>query len=201
MAIIYGIIDSERRLLKKLQDQVNTTEKNKDSPLHQGVKGELKVLNKLSELDDNFHIFCGLRIDLGRLVTYNRRQDLRKAQMDFVVVSKRGVVLIEAKNWSDEYLAKHKKYGLIIPQEQVDRAGRVLWIALNSWPCSLKNPSVTRVLLSTHGNMQYDPQFKFVNVKDLNNINYFIKTRTEKFSDEIAQHVIDFLKRYVPNLY
>ena len=228
MAIIYGITDSERRLLKKLPDEVKTIEdiprvlkekkqefdsieddgfvnrirrwntkrqitrieKNKGSPLHRGAKGEILVLDKLSELDDNYHVLCGLRIDLGHYVTYHRRKNLRSAQMDFVVVSNRGVVVIEAKHWSDEYLSKNTKYGGIIPHEQVDRAGMVLYIELSSY---LKNPPVTKVVLATHGNIQYDPNYKFVSVKDLNNINSFIQTRYERFSDEIVRGVVERL--------
>lgn len=186
VAIIYGIPDSKRRFLKKLPNE------NKGSPLYRGAKGELTVLDKLSELDDNYHVLCGVRIDLGHLVTYPLRKtkDLRKAQMDFVVVSKRGIVVIEAKNWSDEYLSKSIQHGGIIPHEQVDRAGLVLWIKLSS---SLKNPPVTKVVLAIQGNMKYDPTYKFVEVTDLNNINYFIQTRSERFSNQEVQRVVDRL--------
>jgi len=229
VAIIYGITDSERRLLKKLPKEVesiediprvhqkmkqefdsiedigtinkfkrwnkkreiNKIEKNKGGPLYRGAKGELKTLKKLSELDDNYHVLCYVKIDLGRYVTYpyRRTKDLRSAQMDFVVVSKRGVVLIEVKNWSDEYVAKNKKQGGRIPHEQVDRAGLVLWIELQSWR-SPKKPPVTKVLLSTYGNMEYDPAYKGVYVKNLNNINYFIQNRYEQFSDKEVERIL-----------
>ena len=236
MAIIYGIPDSKRRLLKKLPDevktiediprvlkekkqefdsieddgftnrlkrwnkkrQINQIEKNKGSPLHRGAKGESIVLKKLSELDDDYHVLCGVRIDLGRYVTYpyRRKKNLRSAQMDFVVVSKKGVVVIEAKNWSDEFLSKNREQGGLIPHEQVDRAGLVLHIELSSY---LKNPPITKVVLATHGNMQYDPNYKFVSVKDLNNINSFIQNRYERFSDEMVEGVVNRLKWYVTN--
>ena len=171
--------------------------KSKKSPLYHGAKGELKVLKKLLELDDNYYVLCDVKIDLGRLVTYPLRKtkNLRKAQMDFVVVSKRGVVVIEAKNWSDEYLANSIEHGGIIPHEQVDRAGLVLYIALSS--PSLKKPPVTKVVLATQGNMQYDPKYKMVNVKDLNTINHFIQTRYERFSDKEVRLVVKRLRWYV----
>lgn len=234
MAIIYGITDSERRLVKKLPKEVKTIQdipkvhqemnqefnsiedkglgnkfkrwskkrqinklvKNKGSPLYRGAKGELKVLDKLSELDDNYHVLCGVRIDIGHYVTYPYRKtkNLRSAQMDFVVVSNRGIVVIEAKNWSDDYLSKNRKHGGLIPHEQVDRAGLVLYIKLSSY---LKNPPITKVVLATQGNMQYDPNYEFVNVKDLNNINFFIQNRYERFPDEIVKGVVERLKWYV----
>ena len=113
--------------------------------------------------------------------------------MDFVVVSKRGVVLIEVKNWSSGF---SKKYGGLSPHEQVDRAGMVLWITLKSWR-SPKNPSAANVLLSVQGNMDYDHNYKFVNVKNLNNINYFIENRGEQFSDKEVKRVVDRLEKYL----
>lgn len=118
------------------QRQVNRFEKNKDDPFHAGASGELSVLGKLSELPDNFHVMCGLNFELPNYVTYNGRKNLKSAQMDFVVVSNRGIILIEVKNWSNQYYNQNDN---LSPHEQVDRAGRVLWIALKSWR-SPKNP-------------------------------------------------------------
>jgi len=161
--------------------KINKIEDNIDSPLHKGAKGEIQVLDKLSELSDDYHVMCGVEMDLGRYITYNRRRNLRSAQMDFVVVSKRGVILIEAKNWSSTYIKQHSG---LSPHEQVDRAGRVLWIKLKSSWFSLKNPRVNNVLLSTQASMKYDHRYRFVNVKHLININSFIQSREEQFSDK-----------------
>jgi len=183
MAIIYGIPHTVR-ILEKLPYQSS-----KRSPRYRGKKGELKVLDKLSELDNSYHILCGMWIVLTH----------KKAQIDFVVVSKRGIISIEVKDWSKEYLLKEqayrKKYGGSSPHFQADMCGRVLWIELKSIT-SLSNPPVTKVLLEIHGNMQEDSQYKFVNVKDLSNINSFIQTRNEKLSDEQVQEVIEFLRIY-----
>jgi len=103
------------------QRQVNKFEKNKDNPFHAGAKGELSVIDKLSELSDDYHVLCGLNIGLDHWVTYNGKKNLRSAQMDFVVVSYKGVILIEVKNWSTRYYNEHRN---ISPHEQVDRARR-----------------------------------------------------------------------------
>jgi len=188
MAIIYGIPDSERRLSKLPYKSI---------PLSRGAKGESKVLKKLSELDNGYHVLCDVRVDLGRLVTYRNKKKIRKATMDFVVVSKRGVVIIEAKNWSDEFQLKYikytKKYGGITPHEQVDGYGLVLFVELNPRG-STKKIQVTQVLLATSGNMQYDPAYSTVNVKNLNNINFFIQNKGTQFSDEEVKEIIDRLR-------
>ena len=185
-----GIFNKEQ---KETISEIQEFAELKKDPFYVGAKGELDVLKKLSQLNDDYHVMCGVTMDLGRYITYNGKKNLRSAQMDFVVVSKRGVVLIEVKNWSSNF---SRRYQGLSPYEQVERAGRVLWIALKSWR-SPRNPSVTSVLLSTQGNMQYDSRYKFVNVKDMKNINYFIENRYEQFPDNEVDRLVDRLKGHV----
>jgi len=182
VAIIHGTPDSDK------------PKRPQGSRGYRGKKGEEKVLKKLKELDNSYHVLCNVKINSYPFVIKDY-----KAQIDFVVISKRGIVSIEVKNWSDEYYSKHKKYGYPSPHLQVDRSGYVLWKTLHFRPCNLENPPVTRVLLSTYGNIPYDPQFKFVNVKDLNNINNFLQNQIEKLSEDKVRYVVDYLERYVPN--
>ena len=177
---------------KEQINEVKTFATIEKSNVHKGAKGEIQALKKLSELSDDYHIFCGVRAILPRYVTYNGRKNLRSAQMDFIVVSKKGVILIEVKNWSSKFYRESNK---ISPHEQVDRAGRVLWITLNSW--LNPSPRVTNVLLSIQDNMKYDPRFKFVLVSNLEKINYFIENRKEEFSDNEVERIVDRLRNYV----
>lgn len=183
------------------RDQINevkTFAEIEQSNEHKGAKGEVRALKRLSELSDNYHIFCGIEAKLPNYVTYNGRRNLRTAQLDFVVVSKKGIVLVEVKNWSDKFYRETNK---IQPHEQVDRAARVLWIVIKSrwgwWKTKL--PRVTSVLLSIQGNMRYDPNYKFVNVTNLDRINYFIENRREELSDEDVQKLVKMLKNHVSN--
>jgi len=185
-----GIFNKEQ---DKTISEIKEFDKLKADPFYAGAKGEIDVLKKLSQLSDDYHVLCGLDIGLDHYVTYKRRKDLRSAQMDFVVVSKRGIILIEVKNWSSGY---YKNHGGLSPHEQVDRAGLVLWIKLKSWR-SPKNPSPSSVLLAVQGNMDYDHKYKFVNVKNLNTINYFIENKREQFSDKEAKRVVGRLEKYL----
>jgi len=172
----------------KLKRQIKKIEENKDSPLHKGAKGEIKVLEKLRELNDDFHIMCGLNIDLGKYVSYEGEWNLRSAQMDYVVVSKRGVLLIEVKNWSPDFAKQHKR---LSPYEQVDRAGRVLWITIQDW---VRKPFVTNVLLTIRGNLQYNPIYKYIYVKNMDNINSFIQSRYEQLSEQEVNLIVNRIK-------
>ena len=172
---------------------INKFEKNKDDPFHAGAKGELSTLDVLKQLPNDYHLMCGVKLVLPKYVTYNGQRNLRTAQMDFVVVSKRGVILIEVKNWSTSYYNKNEN---LSPHEQVDRAARVLWISLQSWR-SPKSPKVKSVVLATKGNMQYDPRYKFVSVSDLDKINSFLQNRKEEFSDKEVKRIVGRLKDHV----
>lgn len=174
----------KKRQIDKIKDNIDGVE-------HAGAKGEILALEKLSELPDDYHVFCGVNKDLGKYVTYRRRRDLKSTQMDFVVVSKRGVVVIEVKNWSAKYYKNH--YGLR-PHEQVDRAGRVLWIKLKSSWFRPKDPQVTSVLLSIQGSIPSDPNYGYVVVKNLNDINSYIQNKVEQFSEKEVKRLIDRVK-------
>ena len=93
---------------KEKINEIKTFATIEKSIIHKGAKGELRVFDKLSQLSDEYHILCGLNIGLRYYVTYNNRKNLRSAQMDFVVVSKKGVILIEVKNWSTQYYNQNK---------------------------------------------------------------------------------------------
>jgi len=156
----------------------------------------VRALKKLSELSDDYHILCGIRAELPHYVTYNGRKNLRSAQLDFVVISKKGIILIEVKNWSDKFYRETNK---IRPHEQVDRAGRVLWIVIKTrwgW-LKTQTPRVTSILLSIQGNMKCDPNYKFVNVCDLDRINYFIEKRKEELTDKDVEKLVTILKDHV----
>ena len=111
--------------------------------------------------------------------------------MDLVVVSTKGVFLIEVKNWSDDYVKNNEK---LDPHEQADRAGLVLWIFLKS---IIKNIRVTNVLLSIQDNLQYSSYYKAVYVSSLEKINGFLEDRQEILSDKEVKKIVDNLKYYV----
>jgi hypothetical protein len=170
------------------QRQVNKFTKNRNNPLHAGAKGENKVIEKLSSLSDDYHVLCGVRIGLPFTVRYNGQKNLRSAQMDFVVVSKKGVFLIEVKNWSNNYVKNHDGFS---PYEQTDRAGRVLWITLKR---SFINARVTNVLLSIQDNIQYNENYRAVFVSSLEKINGFLENRQEVLSEKDVKKIVEHLK-------
>ncbi|MCH7969401.1 MAG: NERD domain-containing protein [Thaumarchaeota archaeon] len=160
----------------------------KKSPEYIGALGEVSVLQKLSQLSNEYHVFCDVRVELDRYVTYGGRRNLKSAQMDFVIVSKRGVVMIEVKNWSMGFYKQNKAFN---PHEQTDRAGRVLWIFLKSWRF---NPNVKNVLLSIRGNISYNQSYKAVFVSSLDKINDVIQNKLDSLSEKDVNKIVKKLK-------
>ncbi len=172
----------------RLKRQYRKFDEKRDDPFHAGAKGENQVLDKLSQLGDEYHVLCGVRLGLSHYISYNGEKNLKSAQIDFAVVSKKGVYVIEVKNWSDNYV-KQKNY--FSPHEQAGRAGRLLWHVLKSWR---KAPRVTSVVLSIKGNIKYDPNYKVVFVANINNINKFLENRDNALSDKEVKKIIKKLK-------
>ena len=175
---------NKKRELKKFEE-------NREDPFYAGAKGELEVLQTLSKLSDDYYVFCGLDIELGRWLSYQGERNLKSAQMDFVVVSRRGVILIEVKNWSTRYLKEHDGLN---PYEQTERAGKVLWAFLQT---DYINPRVTNVLLPLQNNMKYNRDYKYVLVSKSNEINSFIEKKEFELSENVVNEVIEELKKYV----
>ena len=108
-----------------------------------------------------------------------------------VVVSSKGVILIEVKNWSTGFLITTNKLN---PYEQTDRAGRVLWITLQGW---WSGHRVTNVLLSIQSNMPYNPNYRAVYVKNLDKINNFLENRGEVLSQKDVKKIVNKLRDHV----
>lgn len=228
MAVIYGRADSERQLLDRYPDRVQSMGdiarveaemqdelgsepgglvakiqkwmlrrqydkfgRNRNSPFHAGASGENSVLERLSELGDGYHVLCGVRIGLPYYISYNGVKNLKSAQIDFVVASRRGVYAIEVKNWSDEYVRRGDYFS---PHEQAGRAGRLLWHVLKSWRSA---PRVTGVVLSIRGNIRYDPAYGTVFVADIDNINRLLEDRDDHIPAKEVARIVGRLRDHV----
>ena len=169
--------------------QISKFENNEKNPLLAGAKGENKVIDELLNLDDSYHILCGIEVTLSRWVTYNGKKNLKSAQMDIIVVCPKGVFMIEVKNWSDNYVRNNTN---LSPYEQTERAGRVLWILLQD---VINGTRVTNILLSIQGNIEYNQNYRSVFVSSLNKINQFLENRQDSLDEKDVNKIVNNLKR------
>jgi len=188
---LFGIISSEIKRFH-YKRQVDKFQYKKIGKLKTGTHGENDVIDKLSKMDDSYHILCGIEIELDYWVTYNGKKNLKSAQMDLVVVCPKGVFMIEVKNWTDKYADQNKK-GLS-PYEQAERAGRVLWITLQNKVGDIR---VTNILLSIKGNLPYNQNYRSVFVSSLDTINEFLEKRQNILNEKEIEKIVKDLKGYV----
>ena len=166
--------------------QIGKIDRGMKDPLRAGARGEKNVLDKLSALDDSYYVFCDLRVRLPYAVRYRGQKNLRSAQMDLVVACLKGVFLVEVKNWSDRY-AMNPGWS---PHEQTERAGRVLWIALQN---TIGGVRVVNILLSMRGNIQYDSNYRSVWVSDPDRIAGFLKNKPDALAPPDLERVLAVL--------
>ncbi len=174
---------------KETISEIKEFDKIKEDPFYAGAKGENKVIDELSKLDDSFHILAGVEVHLSRWITYNGKKNLKSAQMDIVVVCPKGVFMIEVKNWSDNYVKNNTN---LSPYEQTERAGRVLWVFLQS---VIKGTRVTNILLSIQGNMPYNQNYRSVYVSSLDRINQFLEKRQDELNEKDVDKIVKNLQR------
>jgi len=80
------------------------------------------------------------------------------------------------------------------PYEQTDRAGRVLWIALQD---VIKNIRVTNVLVSIQGNLKYNERYRAVFVSSLARINQFLEKRQDSLCQREVKKIVNSSKHNV----
>lgn len=181
----------------ELVKKVDRFEKIKKDSFYYGAKGEIEVLKRLSELGEDYKILCGLNIELDDWQNYYGEYNLKSSQMDLVVVSNKGVFVIEVKNWTDEYLDKHNG---LYPHEQVDRAGHLLYKFIQSFignKIQLRKNHLNKVLVSIKSNLRYDPNYWSVKVKNVSEINSYIKGKKDVLEDDEVNKIKNLLKPFV----
>lgn len=164
----------------------------KDESSHVEISDEIKTIEVLSQLPNEYHVLYGVNIELSNSITYHGKKELKSAQMDFVVISKKGVVLIEIKNGNNQ----HNQNENITHHEKADMDAKVLWNFLKSWR-NPKSPGVESVALSVKENIQPDPKYKSVAVSNLDKINSFLQSRPDEFSEQEVKRIVNRIKGHI----
>ena len=152
--------------------------------LYYGALGELETLRKLTNLNNNYHVFCGVKIRFKNYIEYGGKKNLRSAQLDIAVAGPTGIYVIEVKNWSNEYIST---YGGLSPHEQVDRAGEILSKRLNL--------PVKRIVTSIRKNINQDDNFN-VSVVNVENLLDFIGNSHPVLNPKELKKAVKILSKY-----
>jgi len=181
--------EQQAELLKKIA----TLKGIKTDSYYSGAYGEIVALKQLSKLSDNYHILCGVNIELKNWHSHHGSK-IKTAQIDFLVISNKGIFIIEVKNWSDNYNGHHMS-----PHEQLERTNRVLYIFLkeelgDSVPIKGR---LYNLLLPIKNNMRYDQDYKYIFVYSLDKINNFIDSKQSVLHDYEVEEIVDCLESHI----
>ena len=183
---IKNCLSTQKTLIEKLKEDPESVFQSENSesssrikylenllqdPRYFGAIGEEKTLKTLTSLNDDYHVLCDVQIRLSDYIWYNGKKNLKSAQIDFVVVGPTGIYAIEVKNWSNQLYNNNTDF---TPHEQVQRAGKVLWVHLSN-KYIFHKPHVTNIVVPVQYNMNYQQNFKNVFVKNLYSLNGFIE--------------------------
>lgn len=172
----------------ELINKIDALNEIKTDPYYSGAYGERLALKELSKLNDDYNILCGVNIELDKWHSFHGNK-IKNAQIDFLVVSNKGVSIIEVKNWSDRY--QNNDYGLS-PQEQLERANRILYIFLKEELGDYITISgkLNNILLPIKNNIQYDPYYKRILVSSLDNINNLITNKRDVLMESEVERLV-----------
>lgn len=109
-----------KRRLQPLPDNLEMIKKIKKTNEYKGAVGELEVIKNLENLPEDYFLLNDLFLELDEYIIFHGTK-IRSAQIDHLVVGPTGVYVIEAKNWSYEYVQKvfsENSYTLTIKFEE-----------------------------------------------------------------------------------
>lgn len=163
-----------------------------------GAKGEYAVEQELRKLPNNFYVINDYKLDFVRpIINKQTGEKIFSIQIDHLVVSPGGVFILETKNWSQKSI---KSINLRSPIEQIQRSSYALFvfinknISMNTHHWGSKQISLKNVLVMT--GVSTDEKFKFIAVKQLNQLNKYLKYFDAIFSDDEVEWLAKTLVNY-----
>jgi|GEM_PF-1182327 len=163
-----------------------------------GAKGEYAVEQELKKLPDNFYVLNDFRLKFAKPIVNRQTGDrIFSIQIDHLVVSPGGVFLLETKNWSQNSI---NSLNLRSPVDQIQRSSYALFVFMNNtisidthhW--GSKQISLKNVLVMT--GVSTEEKFKFIAVKQLNQLNKYLKYFDAIFSDDEVKWLAKTLVNY-----
>jgi len=186
-------------VIKRIEHTVSVI--NENSSLIYGSIGEIKAIEILKQLPEQYYIINDVRKKFDPPM-YNKNEGDRiySIQLDHIVIGPTGIFIIETKYWSQKSI--ENKY-LFSPVKQLKRSSYALFVLLNGIIKDRKiavfsnnwgqfKISISNILLML--NTSTDQQFQFIKILTEDNlINYITKGRTVFNKDQI-KYLVGILK-------
>jgi len=163
-----------------------------------GAKGEYAVEQELKKLPDNFYVINDYRLNFTRPIINKKNGDkIFSIQIDHLVISPRGIFLLETKNWSNRSI---RSLNLRSPIDQIQRSSYALFvfinnnISINSHHWGSKQISLKSVLVMVGATT--NQKFQFVKIKELKALNRYLKYFEPIYTDQetkwLAKTLLDY---------
>jgi hypothetical protein len=193
-------IDKRAKSFTEEMEFLNT-QLNNNSSLIYGSIGELKAIEVLKQLPNEYYIINDFRESFNPpLYSKNENERIYSIQLDHVVVGPTGIYVIETKYWSQKSINSST---LFSPIKQLKRGGFALFIVINDF---IKNNrakvffnnwgqlkvSVSNILLMM--NSSTNEQFQFVKILTENNILGYITKRPIIFNEDQIKYIVNQIK-------
>ena len=163
-----------------------------------GAKGEFAVEQELKKLPNNFYVINDYRLNFTRpMINKQTGEKIFSIQIDHLVVSPGGVFILETKNWSRRSI---ESLNLRSPIEQIQRSSYALYVfinnnfSINSHHWGSKHISLKNILVMTGAST--NQKFQYVKVKDLKELNVYLKYFDAIYSDNETKWLASALLDY-----
>ena len=171
-------------------------------PLIAGAIGENLVAKELQKISTTSVLFNDFSIYFSKPIYYKKEnQRIRSIQLDHLLVTKAGIFIVEAKNWSKKSL---RRLDLRSPISQMQRSSYALYTLLNG-----KESEVEAYINEHHWgareipirnivamiNNKPEETFRFVTIKKLDELNDYINYFDPIFDDAEVLGIAKYLKR------
>jgi len=204
--ILYLKNNQDFEVEKRSNDKIKSIEHtvsviNSNSSLLYGSIGEIKAIELLKQLPEQYYIINDVRRKFDPPI-YNKNENDRiySIQIDHIVIGPTGIFIIETKYWSQKSI--DNKY-LFSPVKQLRRSSYALFVLLNGIINDRKIPefsnnwgqfkiSISSVLLMV--NASTDQQFQFVKVLTEDNLINYIKKGNVIFNEKQIKYLVNILK-------
>ena len=158
----------------------------RDSSDYKGAIAELEMIEYLKRLPNNYFVFNDITL-YSYEYHYYHGKPLKSAQIDHLVLSSKGIFIIEVKYWSKKF-TESKDYQN--PYEQVERASTLCWFLLKD---DFKNIK-TRAVLAYKETIPQKDLTSRVKTLQIPYINQYITGNY--FQDILTKHQLNELVNY-----
>jgi hypothetical protein len=172
--------------VKRAKDGLDAIEATLKSGAYYGALAEVKMIELLSKLPDNYYVINDVTLKLNKSVRFDNAW-LSSAQIDHLVIGPAGVFVIEVKNWSKQFSEEGDFFS---PYQQVKRHNYVCYTLLSKIV-----RTTVRSIVACAGHLPEKPDSSYAKVLSLEQVNgYILWFKDTKHDEATVQRMAEFIE-------